>query len=45
MCPRDTDAPAVAKSHILTNKSKKDIFMIKGQSFWKPHADMDHFET
>ena len=33
------------KSHILTNKSKKDIFMNKGQLLWKQQDDMDHFET
>ena len=43
MCPGDMDAPAVANSHIPTKKSKKDIFMIKEQSLWKPWDDIDHF--
>ena len=32
-------------SHILTNKSTKDISMNKRQFLWKPQDDMDHFET
>ena len=37
--------PLLQNLHILMNKSKKDIFMNKGQSLWKPQDYMDHFET
>ena len=45
-CVHGTRVPLLMQnSHILTNKSKKDIFMNKEKSLWKPWDDMDHFET
>ena len=38
--------PRFCKIRIFSQgKAKKDIFMKKGQSLWKPQDDMDYFET
>ena len=45
MCPGGTDSHSVAKFAYSHKKSRKDIFVKKGQSLWKSQDDIDHFET